>query len=102
MKQKYFIQLLKYGHKHIILTISGIVLSAVSAVLAVIPYIFLWNICKELIDVYPNFQNAVNIQSNALWAVGISIASILLYFLGLICTHLAAFRIASNMRKLEL
>ncbi len=102
MKQKSFIQLLKYGNKHLILTILGIVLSAVSAVLAVIPYIFLWNICKELIDVYPNFQNAVNIESNALWAVGTSIASILLYFLGLICTHLAAFRVASNMRKVAI
>ncbi len=33
------------------------------------------------------------------WALGFSVASILLYFAGLMCTHLAAFRYAANMRK---
>lgn len=33
------------------------------------------------------------------WALGFSVASILLYFAGLMCTHLAAFRCAANMRK---
>ena len=33
------------------------------------------------------------------WALGFSVVSILLYFAGLMCTHLAAFRCAANMRK---
>lgn len=32
----------------------------------------------------------------------ISVASILIYFIGLMCTHLAAFRVASNMRKVAI
>ena len=33
------------------------------------------------------------------WAVGFALASIVVYFVGLMCTHLSAFRCASNIRK---
>ena len=38
----------------------------------------------------------------AWWAAGCSILSILLYFLALCCSHLAAFRTATNMKKAAL
>lgn len=81
------------------LTYCGLALSAVSQVLGFVPYVCIWLVARDLIEVAPNWQAAQGIAVYGWWAVGGAVASILVYFLALMCTHLAAFRTASNMRK---
>ena len=63
------------------------------------PYVCIWLVARDLIAVAPDWSAATSIAAYGWWALGFSVASILLYFAGLMCTHLAAFRCASNMRK---
>ncbi len=63
------------------------------------PYVCIWLVARDFIAVAPNWQVATGISAYGWWAVGFAVASIAVYFLSLMCTHLAAFRAASNMRK---
>ena len=81
------------------LTYVGLALSAVSQLLGFVPYVCIWLVARDLIEVAPNWQAAQGIAAYGWWAIGGAIASIAAYFLALMCTHLAAFRTASNMRK---
>ncbi len=81
------------------LTYAGLALSAASQLLGFVPYVCIWLVARDLIEVAPNWQAATDISTYGRWAVGFAVASIAVYFLALMCTHLAAFRAASNMRK---
>lgn len=81
------------------LTFLGLVLSAISMLLSMGPYICIWLVARDLIAVAPNWTNAKSIVQFGWLAFGFAIAGIILYFLGLMCTHLAAFRTAANIRK---
>ena len=63
------------------------------------PYVCIWFAARDLIVVAPDWSQAREIAVYGWWALGFAVASIALYFVGLMCTHLAAFRCASNMRK---
>nr|WP_207709372.1 ABC transporter ATP-binding protein [Acutalibacter sp. 1XD8-36] len=88
-----------YAGGHRFLTYLSLMLSAVSAVLALFPFVFLFQIIKEVIAVAPNFTQATHIVQNGWMAVLFALASILIYITGLMCSHLSAFRIAGNIRK---
>lgn len=90
---------MKYSGKYKIFTYLSLILSGISSVLALIPFIYIWKIIKEVIEVMPNFQNATSIVHNGWMAVIFAIISTIIYFVGLICSHMSAFRVASNMRK---
>ena len=81
------------------LTYLGCVLSAVSMLVSFGPYVCIWFAARDLIAVAPHWTAADDIAIYGWWALGFAVASIVLYFAGLMCTHLAAFRCASNMRK---
>lgn len=81
------------------LTFLGLLLSAISMLLSMGPYICIWLVARDLIAVAPNWTNAKSIVQFGWLAFGFAIAGIILYFLGLMCTHLAAFRTAANIRK---
>lgn len=81
------------------LTFLGLVLSSISMLLSMGPYICIWLVVRDLIAVAPNWTNAKSIVQFGWLAFGFAIAGIILYFLGLMCTHLAAFRTAANIRK---
>ena len=81
------------------LTYLGCALSAVSQLLGFGPYVCIWLAVRDLIAVAPNWSVATSIAAYGWWAVGLAVASIAVYFLALMCTHLSAFRCASNMRK---
>lgn len=81
------------------LTYLGMALSALSQLLGFGPYVCVWLVARDLIAVAPDWGAAVGIATYGWWAVGFALASIVVYFAGLMCTHLAAFRTASNMRK---
>ncbi len=98
-KQSNLSQLMGYAGGHRYLTYLSLLLSAVSAVLALFPFVFLFQIIKEVIAVAPNFTQATQIVHNGWMAVLFAIASILVYVCALMSSHLSAFRIAGNIRK---
>ncbi|OFK22806.1 ABC transporter ATP-binding protein [Olsenella sp. HMSC062G07] len=92
-------RLLDFAGPRKALTYLGCTLSAISMVVGFGPYVCIWLVARDLIAVAPYWSAATGIAVYGWWAFGLSIASILLYFVGLMCTHLAAFRCAANMRK---
>ena len=91
--------LLDYAGNHRGLTFLGLVLSAVSMLMSMIPYICIWLVARDLITVAPNWTEAQSVTQYGWMAFAFAVAGIVLYFLGLICTHLSAFRTAANIRK---
>lgn len=92
-------ELLAYAGDRKFLTYLGMALSALSQLLSFGPYVCIWLVARDLIAVAPNWSEATNIAMCGWWAVGFALASIVAYFVGLMCTHLSAFRCASNIRK---
>ncbi len=91
--------LLGYAGRHKGLTFLGLGLSAVAMVLGMLPYICIWLVARDLIAVAPNWTEAAGIARYGWMAFAFALAGILVYFCALMCTHLAAFRTASNIRK---
>lgn len=92
-------QLMAYAGGHRYLTYASLLLSAVSAVLALLPFVFLFLIIQEVLMVAPDYAQAVNMVRNGWLAVLFAVMSILVYVAALMCSHLSAFRIAGNIRK---
>lgn len=92
--------LMDYAGRRRMLTYLSWVLSAVSALTALVPFIFVWLIVREVIEANGNFaavQGSLSVYG--WWAVGSALISMLVYFAALMCSHVAAFRVAGNMRK---
>ncbi len=81
------------------LTFLGLGLSAVSMILGMAPYICIWLVARDLIAAAPDWTSAAGISRYGWAAFGFAVAGIAVYFAALMCTHLAAFRTASNIRK---
>ena len=91
-------RLLGYAGGRRVLTYLSWVLSAVSALVALVPSWYIWRILKEVLETAPDFAAAIHIVPWGWRAVGFAVLSVLLYIAGLMCSHLAAFRIATNLR----
>ncbi len=91
--------LLDYAGNYRMLTYLGLGLSAVAMVLGMVPYLCIWLAARELIAVAPDWTRAAGISRYGWMAFSYSVAGIIVYFAALMCTHLAAFRTASNIRK---
>lgn len=98
-KQNPIAILLNYADKRKGLTFLGVTLSGISMLFSMVPYICIWLAARDLIRVAPNWQKASNIIQYGWLACGFAVAGIIIYFIGLMCTHLAAFRTAANIRK---
>ena len=90
--------LMHYAGNHKYFTYASIVLAAVSAWIALIPFYDIWRIIKEVLDVRPNFSEAVHISSYGWQAVGFALLAMVFYIAALMCSHKAAFRVQANMR----
>lgn len=97
-KQSNLSRLMGYAGGHKYLTYSSWILSALSALLALVPFGYIWKIMKEVLDVMPDFDRAENLMHNGWMAVLFSIMAVLIYIAALMCSHLAAFRVATNLR----
>lgn len=97
-KKSVFNILMSYSGKYKILTYLSLVLSAMSGILSLIPFVYIWFIIRDVIQVSPNFNEATNIAFYGWMAVLFALLSMLVYFGGLMCSHISAFRIAGNMR----
>ncbi len=93
-KEKLLPQLLAYAGKRKVLTYLSLVIAGISQLLALVPFLYIWAILRDVIA-----GDYSRIAHFGWMAVTFAIASILVYFCGLMCSHVAAFRIAANMRK---
>ena len=91
--------LLGYAGSYKGLTFLGLALSAIAMILGMFPYICIWLVARDLIAVAPNWTQAASIRGYGWMAFAFAVAGIAVYFAALMCTHLAAFRTASNIRK---
>lgn len=92
-------RLIVYAGKYKGLLFSGLFLSAVAMILGMAPYVCIWLVIKDLIAAAPDWTQATEIGKYGWLAFAFAVGGILVYFAALMCTHLAAFRTASNIRK---
>lgn len=98
-KQSDLSRLLGYAGKRKYFSYASWVLAALSALVSLAPFYFIFNIIKEVIKTSPDFGNAKNLTFNGWMAVLFAVVGYLLYIAALMCSHMAAFRVATNMRK---
>ncbi|MEE0523373.1 MAG: ABC transporter ATP-binding protein [Lachnospira sp.] len=98
-KQSDLSRLLGYAGKRKYFSYASWVLVALSALVALAPFYFIFNIIKEVIETTPDFGNSKNLIFNGWMAVLFAVIGYLLYIAALMCSHMAAFRVATNMRK---
>ena len=91
--------LLEYAGSYRGLTFLGLGLSGLAMILGMAPYICIWLVARDLISVAPDWTQAVGVARYGWMAFGFAVTGIAVYFAALMCTHLAAFRTASNIRK---
>ena len=98
-KQSNLSRLMQYAGGHKYLTYASWILSVISALLALVPFIYIWQIIREVLNVALDFGKAQNLTHYGWLAVLFAAVSMIVYIGGLMCSHLSAFRIASNMRR---
>ena len=91
-------RLLETAGSHRYLIYASWILSTVSALTALAPYYFIWKVMKEVLETAPDFGKAENLMHNGWMAVLSAAAALLIYIAGLMCSHMGAFRIATNLR----
>ena len=91
--------LLGYAGERKGLTFLGLALSAIAMALSMVPYVCVWLVVRDLVAVAPDWSAAGSIADYGWMAFAFAVAGIAVYFVALMCTHLAAFRTASNIRK---
>ena len=91
-------RLLRYAEGYKYLTIASWILSALSALVALLPFVYIWKVIKEVLDAAPNYGDVQELSHNGWMAVVFAVAAILIYIVSLICSHLAAFRVQANIR----
>jgi len=94
-----FSRMMAYAGSHKKLLILGCVMSGVSAVLGLAPYVCIFFVVRDMITAWPDFSTATMLATYGWAAMGFAVSGILLYFGGLMLTHISAFRTAKNMRK---
>ena len=97
-KQSNLSRLLTIAGSYRYLTYASWILSAISALIALVPYYFIWQVMREVLEVAPDFSRAQNLTHNGWMAVLFAVIAVLVYIAGLMCSHLGAFRIATNLR----
>lgn len=91
-------RLLEYAGSHKYLTYTSWILSAVSALIALIPYWYIWKIMKDILESAPNFLISENLVYYGWKAVIYAIIAFIIYIAALMCSHISAFRVATNLR----
>ncbi|MCI8765522.1 MAG: ABC transporter ATP-binding protein [Lachnospiraceae bacterium] len=92
-------RLLEYAGGYKYLTIVSWIFSALSALVALLPFVYIWKVIGEVLDAAPDYGKVQNLSHNGWMAVAFAVAAILIYIAALICSHLAAFRVQANIRR---
>lgn len=85
------------GRRKALLPVA-IVLSALGGLAGLAPFVFIWLIVRELLS-GGDIGAQTQVTNYAWWAAGTAVGGVVLYFGALMCSHLAAFRVESNIRK---
>lgn len=93
-KQSNLKRLMYYAGRRKYLIYLSWVLSALSALVALVPFICIWRIIRDVLS-----GNMESITRYGWLAVLFAVVSALVYIAGLLCSHMSAFRIAANLRK---
>lgn len=94
--------LLTFAGNYRFLTYLGCVLSGISALLALIPFVYIWMVVRDIIIALPKEADSQKLIHYGLMAVVFSLLSMFIYFAALMCTHLSAFRTARNIKTVAL
>ena len=97
-KQSDLSRLMGYAGNRRYFTYASWVLSGASALVALVPFVYIWKILRDVLDAAPNYAQAVNIPHYGWMAVLFAVLSYLIYIAALMCSHLSAFRVATNLR----
>ena len=97
-KQSNLSRLLTIAGSHKYLIYASWVLSAISALVALVPFYYIWKVIQEVLEAAPDFSRAQNLTHNGWMAVLFAVIAVLIYIGGLMCSHKGAFRIATNLR----
>ena len=97
-KQSDLSRLMDYAGSYRNFTYASWVLSAVSALVALVPFVYIWKILRDVLNAAPDYAQAVNIPHYGWMAVLFAVLSYLIYIAALMCSHLSAFRVAANLR----
>ena len=98
---KTLLKLQTYMGGRAILLPGALALSALSSLMGMLPFIFIWLIVRELFRSTGVLSQEL-ISTYAWWAMGTAIAGVVVYFFALTLSHLAAFRVETNMRPHEI
>lgn len=98
-KQSDLSRLMEYAGKYRILAYLSWTLSAMSALLALVPFWYIWRIIHDILEAFPDISQAGNITGCGWSAVGFAVIAVIVYIAALMCSHMSAFRVASNIRK---
>lgn len=90
-KQSNLSRLMGYAGGHKILTYLSWVLSVMSALLALVPFWYIWCIIHDILEVSPDFSQAENVTGYGWSAVLFAVISIVVYIAALMCSHMSAF-----------
>lgn len=96
-KQSNLSRLMEYAGSYRYLTYTSWGLSAVSAFITLVPLWYIWRIAGEVLREAPDFSNAEHLARNGIMAVVFSILSVVVYMGALMCSHLSAFRVKTNL-----
>ncbi len=101
-KQSNLSRLMGYAGNHRFLTYASWALSALSALAALVPFWYIWRILKDVIEAAPDFANAEKLPHYGWMAVLFGLLAIFIYVAALMCSHVAAFRVAANLRSITM
>ena len=98
-KESSMSKLFAYAGSYKYLTIASWILSAVSALIALLPFYYIWRIMQEVVNAAPDYENAKNLSGLGWSAVGFAVLAMAIYIGALFCSHIAAFHVQANMRS---
>ena len=97
-KQSDLSRLMGYAGNYRYFTYASWVLSAVSALVALVPFVYIWKILRDVLNAAPDYAQAVSIPHYGWMAVLFAVLAYIIYIAALMCSHLSAFRVATNLR----
>ena len=98
-KESSMSKLFAYAGSYKYLMIASWILSAVSALIALLPFYYIWRIMQEVVNAAPDYEKAKNLSGLGWSAVGFAVLAMAIYIGALFCSHIAAFHVQANMRS---
>ena len=96
-KQSSLARLFAYAGNYKYLTILSWILSVISAWIALVPFYYIWKINREVLNAAPEYSQVEHLSSYGWSAVLSALLSMVIYIGALMCSHIAAFRVQTNM-----